>query len=68
MTLDEAEQHLGEGVVYRPAHGPAEDGTIVGTSDRFVFVQYVGDRGAKATDPGDLTLLAGFHDGTVGLM
>jgi hypothetical protein len=33
MTLDEARQHIGHGVVYKSEFGPAEDGVIesVGT-------------------------------------
>ena len=58
MTLDQARQHIGDGVVYSPDHGPAEDGTITGTSDRYVFVRYAGDSHSKATAPEDLTLLA----------
>lgn len=58
MTLDEARANIGNGVVYRPAHGPAEDGTITDVNDRFVFVHYAWSRIGIATDPGDLTLLA----------
>ncbi|WP_426566407.1 hypothetical protein ACPPVT_07625 [Angustibacter sp. McL0619] len=61
MTLDEAREHVGDGVVYKPAYGAdqAEDGTIVRVSSRYVFVLYVGDRTAKATHPSMLQLLAG---------
>ncbi len=60
MTLNEARKHVGAGVVYRPhPDAQAEDGIITGVSDRWVFVRYAGDIGAKATDPGQLQLLAG---------
>lgn len=58
MTLDEARAHIGAGVVYNPGHGRPEDGEIVGVSDLYVFVLFVGDRAPKATPPGALTLLA----------
>lgn len=59
MTLDEARENVGAGVVYRPAHGAAEDGAIVGVNEQYVFVQYVGDRAPKATRSEDLQLLGG---------
>jgi hypothetical protein len=58
MTLEEAREHVGHGVVYRSGTDLAEDGVITGV-DALVFVRYKGDRHAKATYPGDLTLLAG---------
>lgn len=42
MTLDEARANVGRSVVYRPDHGPSEDGVITGVSERFVFVRYRG--------------------------
>lgn len=57
MTLDEAREHVGHGVVYRSGTGLAEDGVITGVG-AVVFVRYKGDQNAKATYPGDLTLLA----------
>lgn len=58
MTLEDAREHIGDGVVYTPAHGAREDGVITGVSSVYVFVHYAGDRGSKATYPEDLTLLA----------
>jgi hypothetical protein len=58
MTLDEAREHVGEGVVYRTAYGNTEDGVITSVGDRWVFVRYTGDQRSKATDPGMLHLLA----------
>ena len=58
MTLDEARQNIGNGVIYQPIGGDAEDGTITGVSDCFVFVRYAGDPGSKATPAEMLTLLA----------
>lgn len=58
MTLTEAAAHIGSGVVYIPEHGAREDGVITSVTSRWVFVRYAGDAGSKATNPGDLTLLA----------
>ena len=58
MTLDEARQNIGTGVVYEPFGGPPEDGTITGVSNCFVFVRYAGDGHSKATAAEMLTLLA----------
>lgn len=59
MTLDQARALLGAGVVYRPFPGGLpEDGVITSVTDRWVFVRYRGDVGAKATDPAQLTPLA----------
>lgn len=57
MTLDEARDHIGHGVVYRSGEDLAEDGVITGVG-ALVFVRYKGDQHAKATCPADLTLLA----------
>jgi hypothetical protein len=58
MTLDEAREHVGEGVVYRTAYGKTEDRVITSVGDRWVFVRYACDQRSKATDPGMLRLLA----------
>lgn len=65
ITLADARDHIGAGVVYRPVDQDghvrgalAEDGTIVRVNDTFVFVLYTGDRTPKATHPNHLTLLA----------
>lgn len=60
MTLEEAREHVGSGVVYR-AHpeAPYEDGTITEVRGDYVFVLYVGDRAPKATHPESLQLLSG---------
>lgn len=58
MTLDEAREHIGHGVVYTAPHGAREDDVITGVSASLVFVQYKGDLHAKGTRPEDLTLLA----------
>ena len=57
MTLDEAREHVGAGVVYDPKYGPKEDGTIVAVSEFVVFVRYTGDVGPKGTYAKDLALL-----------
>jgi hypothetical protein len=59
MTLDEARAHIGEAVAYRVAGELAEDGVITSVGNVAVFVRYEGDRHSKATDPADLTLIAG---------
>lgn len=58
MTLDEAREHIGRGVVYTAPHGAREDGAITGVSASLVFVHYAGDNAAKGTRPENLTLLA----------
>lgn len=43
---------VGERVVYRPAVGPAEEGTVTSVNDRFVFVCYgLPGSTSKATAP-----------------
>ena len=54
MTLDEARALVGCGVVYRPGHGPAEDGVVVSVGPVYVHVRYRGDETAKATHPDHL--------------
>lgn len=58
MTLDEARQHIGAGVVYDPGYGPKEDGVISSVGEQYVFVRYKGDFFGKATEPARLTLLS----------
>jgi hypothetical protein len=58
VTLDEARDHIGCGVVYVPASGKREDGVITSVNAMYVHVRYAGDAGSKATYPEDLTLLA----------
>lgn len=61
MTLDEARQHIGDGVVYDP-YAPEldepEEGVITSVNDHYVFVRYGADKGSKATAADRLTLLA----------
>ena len=50
MTTDQARNAIGRTVVYVPYPGATpEIGTISGTSSLYVFVQYAGQRGTKAT-------------------
>jgi hypothetical protein len=56
MTLAQARAHIGAGVVYRPGHGPVEDGVITGVGPTLVFVRYAGDIGSKGTQPEHLDL------------
>lgn len=58
VTLADAAENIGRGVVYCPRNGPREDGTIVRVTDFHIFVQYVGDRTPKATSPEDLEWLS----------
>jgi hypothetical protein len=58
MTLEEAREHVGRGVVYRPfADVIPEQGVITSVNDHWVFVRYGSDGGSKATEPWLLTLL-----------
>jgi hypothetical protein len=66
MTLDEAREHIGHGVVYTAPHGAREDGVITGVSSRVVFVRYADDQTSKGTYAADLTLLAGTAATTAG--
>jgi hypothetical protein len=59
VTLEEARDHIGHGVVYTAPHGAREDGVITGVSSQVVFVRYAGGGTAKGTYAADLTLLAG---------
>ncbi len=59
MRFDEAREHIGEAVAYHPAGSEPEHGTIAAASTVYVFVQYPGERGTRATYPEDLTLIAG---------
>jgi hypothetical protein len=57
MTLDEAREHIGDGVVYDPSHGTPEDGTIIRVSEQWVHVRYGHQSITKATAAAQLTLL-----------
>lgn len=59
MTLDDARQHIGHGVVYRPRHYPpdTEQGVITSVNDTYVFVRYGTNTHSKATRPEQLELL-----------
>lgn len=62
MTLEEAADHIGSAVTYRPhhtEHGEPETGTITAVTSRYVFVRYHGDQHSKATAAGNLQLAAG---------
>jgi hypothetical protein len=63
MTLDEARDRVGDAVAYHPAGGEPERGTITAASTVYVFVQYPGERGVRATHPEDLTLSTAADDG-----
>ena len=57
MTLDEARNHVGDGVTYCAGLPWAEDGVITGTGAEVVYVAYGGRVQSQATLPADLTLL-----------
>lgn len=57
MTIDEAKNLLGSGVVYKSGNGSLEDGVITSVNSTWVFVQYRGDSHSKATDPSQLEKL-----------
>jgi hypothetical protein len=66
MTLDDAREALARdnapSVLYRPCGAGidrTETGTITSVNESYVFVRYQGLGGSRATDPADLTLLAG---------
>lgn len=61
MTIDEAREHIGNKVVYRSAHVPAdapgEEGVITSVNSSMVFVRYGADAHSKATCPSDISPL-----------
>lgn len=54
MTLDEAREHIGSAVVYRPGGDSIEQGVITSVNDYCVFVRYGADTHSKATPAGML--------------
>ena len=58
MTLEEAAANIDRFVIYNSGNGHPENGFIVAANDKWVFVRYMGDTTAKATDPADLTFLS----------
>jgi hypothetical protein len=56
MTLTEAREHVGDGVIYRPPFGTPEPGVISSVGTKYVFVRYGSDQFGKSTDPAALTL------------
>lgn len=58
MTLDEARDHIGEGVVYTPCGCRREEGVITSVRAPYVFVQYGYEQHSTATHPAYLTLMA----------
>lgn len=59
ITLAQARNHIGSGVVYTAPHGATrEDGVITSVGQQFVFVRYAGDNHSKATHPDNLDFLA----------
>ena len=59
MTIDAARGHIGHRVVRLKGTDQAEEGVISFTGGRSAFVRYDGEEASTATDPADLTLLAG---------
>ena len=58
MTLEEARDHIGHGVLYSPCGGPVEEGVITSVNEHYVFVRFGADKASKATRAADLILLA----------
>jgi len=59
MTLEQAREHVGHGVVYqRPGRRYWEQGMITSVNDHYVFVRYGSQAGSAATYPEDLELMA----------
>lgn len=59
ISLDQAEEHIGDAVVYDDGHGTRQDGTIVRVGERGVFVRYGhNDSSIALTPEASLTLLS----------
>jgi hypothetical protein len=58
VTLKEARDHIGAGVIYHPGRADAEDGVITSVNDHYVFVRYGSGGTSAATEPAALTLAA----------
>jgi len=61
ISMAQARDHIGDGVVYYPDPGipseRAEQGVITSVNDAWVFVRYGDNTGSKATSPANLVLL-----------
>ena len=57
ITIDQARDNIGRGVVYRRPHCETEQGVITSVSETTVFVRYSGDMHSKGTCPADLEWL-----------
>jgi len=58
MTIDEARNSIGAGVIYHPGRTDAEAGVITSVNDHYVFVRYGSGGTSAATEPAALTLAA----------
>lgn len=56
MTLAEAGEHIGHGVIYHVPGIHTERGVITSVNNKFVYVRYGNDFGSKATYPFDIEL------------
>ena len=59
MTIDAARGHIGYRVVRFKGTDRAKEGVIAFTGGRLAFVRYDGEETSTATNPAELTLLAG---------
>lgn len=57
ITIEQAREHVGDGVVYKAGTSEVEQGVITSVNETTVFVRYLGDMGSKGTFPEDLTPL-----------
>lgn len=56
MTIDQAADHIGATVIYRPNPATVEHGVIESVNDNYVHVRYGTGKTAKATAPDLLEL------------
>lgn len=56
LTLELAEQNIGNKVVYDRPYCAKEEGVITSVNHKFVFVRYGSDCNSKATSPEDLII------------
>lgn len=59
MSHDDIQKEdIGRKVLYKPSHGPIEEGVLVGFNSSYVFVRFGAGVNSKACHPESLEFLA----------